>query len=130
MSSAADTPERILIAEPDVLVRHQLAAFLRECGYNVSEACNAEETIVLLEHDALPIDILLAQGEDGFTLATWVREHRPHIEVVLAGSVERATEKAATLCEEGPALRLPYEHKLVLERIRWLTAARARRGGS
>lgn len=130
MSGGVDTLERILIAEADVLVRHQLAEYLRECGYSVAEACNADEAVLLLEQNELPIHILLAAAQNGFMLSTWVRENRQDVEVILAGSVERATEKAGALCEEGPTLRMPYEHKFVLERIRRLTATRARRGGS
>jgi len=51
------------------------------------------------------------------------------VQLVLAGSVTRATEKAGELCEGGADVTKPYEHKLVLEHIRRLTAARARAKG-
>jgi DNA-binding response OmpR family regulator len=117
---------RILIMETDVLVRFPLAEYLRECGYKVSEACDTDEARALLGHDELPIDIVLAQGDSGFELASWIRAHHPQVQVILAGSVARATEKAGDLCEEGPEITIPYEHKFVLERIRRLTAARNR----
>lgn len=117
---------RILLVEADVLVRHALAEYLRGCGYRVAEARNADEARLLLGHDELPIGIVLAQGDSGFELAAWIRTNHPGIQVILAGSVARATEKAGDLCEDGPALTMPYEHKFVLERIRRLLAAKKR----
>lgn len=117
---------RILIMEADVLVRHPLAEYLRECGYSVLEAQNPDEAQQMLNQEDLPVDIMLAEGERGFGLAGWVRAHHPQVEVILAGSVARATEKAGELCEDGPALAMPYEHKFVLARIRRMMAARAR----
>jgi hypothetical protein len=40
----------------------------------------------------------------------------------------RAVRNAAELCEVGPTLKRPYDHKLVLERIKRLLAARAQQG--
>ena len=117
---------RILIVEADVLVRHPLAEYLRECGYSVLEAQNPDEARQMLEQDDLPVDIVLAEGDSGFGLAQWVREHHPQVEMIPAGSVARATEKAGELCEDGPAQVTPYEHKFVLERIRRMMAARKR----
>jgi hypothetical protein len=36
---------------------------------------------------------------------------------------------AAELCEVGPTLNRPYDHKFVLDRIKRLLAARAQQGG-
>jgi DNA-binding response OmpR family regulator len=117
---------RILLVEADVLVRHALAEYLRGCGYRVAEARDAGEARVLLGRDEFPVDIVLAQGDSGFELAAWIRASHPGIQVILAGSVARATEKAGHLCEDGPVLTLPYEHKFVLEHIRRLMAANKR----
>jgi DNA-binding response OmpR family regulator len=117
----------------DILVRHPLAEFLRECGYRVVEASNADEARQLLGGDlpSVDIDIVLADasgaGEVGFALAVWTRENHPGVEVILAGSVTGAAEKAGEICKEGPALTKPYDHKLVVERIHRLVAARDRR---
>jgi DNA-binding response OmpR family regulator len=120
---------RLLIVEDDVLVRAPLAAFLRECGYQVAEAMTPAEAQVLVDAKELPVDIVLARGERGFELAGWLRSQHPEVQVILAGSLERATEKAADLCQEGPAETLPYEHKFLLERIKMLLAGRDRATG-
>jgi DNA-binding response OmpR family regulator len=117
----------ILIVEADVLIRHPLAEYLRECGYQVAEALDLEEAKVLLASDALPIDIVLAAGPSGFAVANWLRGAHPNVEIILAGTVARATERAGELCAEGPAEHKPHDHKQVLEDIRRLMRARASR---
>lgn len=120
---------RIMIVEAEVLVRHPLAEYLRECGYKVCEAVDAQEAARLMAQDDLPIDIVLIEGEAGIKFAHWLRERYPQVQVMQAGTVARATEKAGELCADGPAERVPYDHQFVLEHIRRLTAARARGGG-
>ena len=123
----------VMIVESDILVRHPLAEYLRECGYRVIEAVNSDEAHQLLNAGlaSIEIDIVLADayasGESGFALATWMRGNHPKIEVILAGSVAKAAEKAGELCQDGPALSKPYNHKLVLDHIQRLLAARDRR---
>ncbi len=123
----------ILIVEEDVLIRHPLAEYLRECGYKVAEAVNADEARQLLVKGTGSIETVLvhalSETDRGFTLASWVRSRYPDIQVILTGSVATATEKAGSLCEEGPALTRPYDHKLVLAHIRRMQAARDRSKG-
>jgi DNA-binding response OmpR family regulator len=119
---------RILIVDADVLVRTPLAEYLRECGYQVLEAANALEAKELLNDNARPIDIVLADvgtgDESGFVLARWIREHLPGLRVLLAGTIVASVEKAGDLCKDGPALSKPFDHRVVLDRIQRLLAAR------
>jgi DNA-binding response OmpR family regulator len=118
----------VLIVESDVLVRHPLAQYLRDCGYRALEAQNSREARAILEKDGAVVDIVLADvngaGESGFELASWIRPRYPALEILLAGTVAKATEKAGELCRDGPSLAKPYDHRLVLDRIRRLLAAR------
>jgi DNA-binding response OmpR family regulator len=121
--------DTVLILEGDILVRNPLAEYLRECGYKVIEASNADQARQVLGAATSRIDVLFASvnGDDGaFALARWVRSQHPGVEVILAGTIRTAVEKAGDLCGEGPALSKPYDHRLVYERIRRLLAARAR----
>jgi DNA-binding response OmpR family regulator len=124
----------ILIVESDVLVRAPLAEYLRECGYRVLEAAHGDEARAILAEEEATIDAVLANvnapKESGFALATWIRQNFSTIEVILVGTVAGAVEKAADLCEEGPADTVPYDHKFVHDRIRQLLASRARAKGS
>jgi DNA-binding response OmpR family regulator len=120
----------ILLVEAEELVRTPLAQYLRECGYRVLEAINSKEAQKLLSEGSQTIDIVLAdiqtlQGS-GFAFAGWVRENKPGIKVLLAGTVAAAARRAGDLCEEEPPIRKPYDHQIVLDRIRRLLAERDR----
>lgn len=124
----------LLVVEADILARAPLAAYLRECGFKVVEAASALEARMLVVDEVLAIDIVLAEiGEparDGFALASWIRQREPGIQILLAGSVEVAAKKAGDLCEERASVSKPYDHQLVLDRIRRAIAARERNTGS
>ena len=121
------TQPRLLIVESDILIRHPLSEYLRECGYFVLEATDGEEARRIVESES-EVGVVLADagapGASGFGLASWLRREHPKIKVVLAGNVAVATEKAGDLCEEGPNLAKPYDHKMVLNYIRRLLASR------
>ena len=128
-------PPCILIVDADILIRHPLAEYLRECGYRVVQAANLDEARKLFtqRRRRLTIDMVLADvnapgAENAFAFAAWVRANRPGVEVILAASVDAAAEKAGELCEEEP-LSKPYDHQLVLDRIRRSLAARDRSRG-
>ncbi|MEJ1935150.1 response regulator, partial [Nostoc sp. NIES-2111] len=107
----------ILLVDGEVLVRHALAQYLRECGYRVVEAATSDEALTFLEDRSVPIDAVLADAQcpgtlDGFSLARHIRESGAGVQVLLAGSPARAANEAARLCEEGPELARPYDHQL------------------
>ena len=120
----------VLIVEPDVLIRQPLAEYLRDCGYRVIEAVDDEEARQCLTEEVGPVDAVLcdvnAQGDPRFTLANWIRKNHPRTQVIIAGSMAMAAEKAGDLCEDGPAVKRPYDHRQVLDHIRRLLAARDR----
>ncbi len=123
-----EVPETILVVEDDVLVRMPISQYLRDCGYKVIEAANADEAMTVLLHKETVIDIVFTDIEmpgtlDGFGLARWVRDRRPGVDVILAGTLPRTVEQAKELCDEGPIPK-PYDAQLVHKRIRRLLAAR------
>jgi len=118
----------VLLVEGDIVVRHPLAEYLRECGFTVFEAANSEEAKAALNARELHIRLVLVDMQttsSGFALRQWILKHKPSVEVMLAGSVEKAVEGAAEVCEDGPTITKPYEHHLVLDRIRQTLARRA-----
>jgi DNA-binding response OmpR family regulator len=121
----------VLLVEPDILVRQPLAEFLRECGYKVAEAASVMEARQLLRDRKIPIDVVLADaGEDTdgcFALASWVRAAQPGIDVIMAGTIPKMANEAGDLCEDSDIpVKKPYDHQLVLERIKQARAARDR----
>lgn len=120
----------VLIVESDILVRHPLAEYLRECGYRVIETVNVNEAREFIASQTTKVDVVLvevlAAGKGGFILADWIRRQHSSIKVVLAGTVTKVVQEAGDLCEDGPSLTKPYSHQLVLDHIR-RSLARKRR---
>ena len=89
---------RILVVEDDALVRQLATEMLRELGYRVSEASNAEQALRLMKNDpAMPegavdlllTDIMLPGALDGRALATLVRKISPGTRVLyMSGDAE------------------------------------------
>jgi DNA-binding response OmpR family regulator len=123
----------VLLVEEDVLVRHGLAEYLRECGFKVWEAVNPDEARQLLLKGSGGVEIAMVDAastsDRGYTLANWIRSQYPEIQVIKSGSLANAAEEAASLCEQGPMLTKPYDHRLVVSHIRRLQAARQRSKG-
>jgi DNA-binding NtrC family response regulator len=119
--------ETVLVVEDDVLIRSSIAEYLRHCGYRVLEAASADEAMVILQKATIPVDVFfsavaMAGPMNGFALSL-----RPGIEVILAGTVQRAAHEAADLCEDSP-LPKPYEPQVVVDQIKRLLAARNHQG--
>lgn len=125
------TKQRILIVDAEIITRHQLAEYLRDCGYAVSEAADAGEADTLIASGHFAFDVVLVDqdglGAEAFRLSQSIRARYPEIRVELAGTVAAAADKAGKLCEDGPALTRPYEHRLVLARIQQWLAGRGSR---
>ena len=66
---------------------------------------------------------------NGFGFARWARSVRPELKMLLAGTPERTVRNTAELCEVGPTLKRPYGHRVMLDRIKRLLAARAQQQG-
>jgi CheY-like chemotaxis protein len=128
---SAPAREVVLVVEDEVLVRYVICDYLRECGYTVIEASTADEALQVLQKASVRVDIILSNAQlpgatDGFALARWVRANRAGVGVILAGTISRAADAAAELCEEGPMLSKPYEPQTVVDRIKRLLAERKR----
>ena len=121
--------------DDDVLIRMPICQYLRDCGYRVLEAGSVDEATIILQKQDIQVDVLLTDIEipgamNGFAFAQWARSVRPELHIVLAGTPERTARAAGELCEHGPIVVKPYDHKIVLDRIKRLLAARAQQGGS
>jgi len=111
------------VIDRDVLVRHAIADYLRDCGYVVVEASSTDEAATVLKENSLSVDVVLCDAEapgaqNGFELRAWARQHEPQVEFAVVGNIEAAANKAAELCEEGPNLARPYDPQSVVEYIR------------
>ena len=108
----------VLLVDGDILVRGPLAEYLRECGFRVFEAATGDEAMLLLNAENVSVVLAdMATAGSGFALLQWIKAHHPSVHVILAGSIEKEVAEAGDLCNNGPALAKPYEHRLVLKRI-------------
>jgi DNA-binding NtrC family response regulator len=126
-SSATLPHSTVAIIEPDVLARMTIAEYLRDCGYRVIEAMNPADIFKLLAAGTV-IRTVLCEARvnsdlDGLAFAKAVRERYPHTDVILSVGVANATDKAGTLCEEGP-LQKPFHPQELLRRIQRLRERR------
>ena len=77
----------VLVVEDEVLVRLEATDYLRNQGFRVLEAANADEAKQLLSSgeriEVLFSDVNMPGSLDGLELALWVRENQPWIEIIL-----------------------------------------------
>jgi DNA-binding NtrC family response regulator len=115
---SAGGSDAVLIVDEQVLVRTPLAEYLRRCGYRVLEARNADEALVALQRPLEQIHIVFSNAEHGFALSHWIRTHRPEIRIIINGTIERAAQAAAELCDAGPQAARPYDPQLLVQQIK------------
>jgi len=124
-------PETILFVEDDALVRMDMAEFLRECGYRVHEAADADEAIAELQSkfavDLVFTDINLGEGMNGLELAAWTLNNRPGVKVLVTTGASRV-DLPPEIVE--PLLAKPYTGRDLLDRVKEALAKRSDDAGS
>ncbi|MCL6730322.1 response regulator [Sphingomonas hankyongi] len=125
MANQTQQSECVLVIDGDVLVRHAIADYLRNCGYIVIEASTTDEARTVLNEVSLAVDAAICDAEapgslNAFEFRAWALRERPAVQIALAGNIETAAHKAAELCEEGPQLSKPYDPQGVISYIRRL----------
>ena len=84
---------KILVAEDEAMVRLHVAETLRNCGYSVSEAADGQTALELVRDcpglDLMVCDIRLPRL-DGFSLARFARQLRPHLGLLFLTGYVRA----------------------------------------
>lgn len=114
----------ILIVEDETLIRLDAADMIREAGFGVVEASNADEAIGILEVrldiTIVFTDIQMPGSMDGLKLAAAIRGRWPPIRIIAtSGNVKVG---AGDLPEGGRFLKKPYTRKVILDAIAELAA--------
>jgi CheY-like chemotaxis protein len=127
----ADNGPVILVAEDEVLVRLAVSEHLRADGFTVIEAASAEEVRAVLlsglEVDLVFSDIQMAGEMDGVALAQWLAINHPDIPVLLTSGAASSLAHARPACAQVKEFLVkPYEHDVLVARIRVHLARRAR----
>jgi CheY-like chemotaxis protein len=114
-------PTTVLIAEDEFIVRLTIAEFLRDAGYNVIEAGNADEALEVFQ-SGQPVDLLFSDvrmpgSMDGCELAKQVRARWPATQVVLTSGYSEGLLTARSVTEDFVVPK-PYRPQAVLTTIR------------
>jgi two-component system, response regulator PdtaR len=115
----------ILIVEDELLIRMDSAEAIENAGFEVIQAGNADEAIVILttrpDIHVVFTDIQMPGSMDGLKLARFVRDRWPPIKIVATSGVVRVGD------DDLPAgsvfLPKPYRGAQVVATLRELTAA-------
>ncbi|GAB2178682.1 response regulator [Dongia sp. agr-C8] len=105
--NGASRKSTVLVVEDDILIRMAAADHLRDSGYRVLEAADAEEARTLLRASE-PIEVVFSDinmpGMDGIKLALWIAKEFPDVKVVLTSGDPRnaAAARAVTHFLEKP----------------------------
>ena len=122
----ADAPSRhvVLIVEDEALVRMTAVDMIEEAGFEVLEATNADEAILLLEarRDITVVftDIEIPGSMDGLRLAHAVRGRWPPIKIIATSG--RYVVRDGDLPSGGLFLAKPYTSTQISSALRELTA--------
>ena len=126
-STTTDAKPVVMVVEPEVLIRTEIAEFLRSCGFKVIEGVVAGDVWTILDSqvrvDVVFSEVHLAGETDGFALARRLRQTHPQLDVILTSGVAGAVEKSEELCEDGP-MKKPYQNADVAARIHLLLERR------
>src|SRR4051794_19808808 len=111
----------VLVVEGDVFVRVAAARYLRDCGFEVFEAVDAQEALELLRTSkSLAVvfaDVKLPGAVNGVELKRVIQNEHPHVKVLMTSGV---TSVAAL--DRVDLLRKPYILRDVERQIRALLA--------
>lgn len=117
----------VLIVEDEPLIRVDVAEHLRDGGFRVLEATNADEAIATLsirypdfEIDAVFTDVRMPGPRDGLALARWIRTNRPELPVLLGSGHMSEADLARELLREEKLVAKPYRFEEVLRELRGL----------
>jgi CheY-like chemotaxis protein len=124
-----DARRTILLVEADVIVRFALAHHMRGCGCTVIEVVSGSEARAVLiagpKVDAVLADAQLADDDNGFALAQWVRRHRKSVDVILTATLAHKVQVACEFCVDGD--RADNDAQGLTTRIQSMLAERKRR---
>lgn len=125
-SPAGAPAPTILVVDDEPLIREAVTDHLRDCGFLVLEACDAEEAIEILEA-GVDVDVVFSDirmpSIGGVALAKWVSENRPGTPMFLASGDAGKIYMSHELCG-AQFFQKPYPLKTVSDKFHEAVHAR------
>lgn len=109
----------ILVVEDEFLIRMLLADELRDVGYQVIEAVNADEALDVLRGvtpDAIITDVRMPGSIDGMGLLAVVRQRSPDLPVIMMSA--HADPDDAVAAGASQFLAKPFRVGAIVEAVR------------
>ena len=118
--AVATAQQNVLMVEDEYIIRMDAVVMIEEAGYNVVEACNADEAIAILETRedirVVVTDVEMPGSMDGIKLARAIRNRWPPIElIVTSGRYRVRTDQLPTRAKFMPK---PYASDGLVTAIR------------
>lgn len=117
-ASSAAARACVLIVEDEFLIRMILSEYLREAGYQVIEACDADEALVLMGSivpDLIISDVRMPGSINGLGLLEVIRETRPTLPVIITSAHLQPTLALASGATQF--LAKPYSQEAVIKAV-------------
>jgi len=109
----------ILVVEDEILIRMMVSDELRDAGFHVIEACDADEALTILRSvvpDLIVSDIRMPGSLDGLGLLAAVRESFPMLPVIITSS---HLPSAAPVCDSATQfVAKPYRPEGIIKAVR------------
>lgn len=120
----------LLIVEDESLIAHDLAEFLKECGYAIAGIAEDASTAIRLAEEDRPdlalVDVNLAHGDSGLEVASTLRDRLQIPSILVTAHLQDAQavqERAFGFIQK------PFRHEQVAETVeaglRWLREGQA-----
>jgi len=118
-------PIRILVVEDETFIRFDAGDILRAAGFDVLEAVNADEAILLLErHSDIRLvftDIDMPGSMNGLKLAAAVRDRWPPVKIIATSGHFKVRD--GDLPADTRFIAKPYQPAQIIKSIRELIDA-------
>jgi CheY-like chemotaxis protein len=109
----------VLVVEDETLIRLHIVDNLKDAGFNVLEASNADDAIeILANRDDIHLvftDVNMPGSMDGLRLAAYVRDRWPPIKLIVTSG--KVAVKQADLPQGARFLSKPYEPPQIIQAV-------------
>jgi len=120
--AVATAQQNVLVVEDEYVIRMDAVVMIEEAGYNVVEACNADEAIAILETRedirVVVTDVEMPGSMDGIKLARAIRDRWPPVELIVTSG--RYHVRTGELPPRAKFMPKPYRPDVLVTVIRTL----------